>query len=58
VVVYCRSAYCTHGRDAVALLATQGRRAVRLDGGFAAWQDAGLPVDAGDAAPARRALVG
>jgi rhodanese-related sulfurtransferase/DNA-binding transcriptional ArsR family regulator len=44
-VVYCRSAYCTHGRDAVALLAAHGRRAVRLDGGFAAWQAAGLPVE-------------
>jgi rhodanese-related sulfurtransferase/DNA-binding transcriptional ArsR family regulator len=58
VVVYCRSAYCTHGRDAVALLAAQGHRAVRLDGGFAAWQAAGLPVDVGDAVPARRALAG
>ena len=55
VVVYCRSAYCTHGRDAVALLARAGRRAVRLDGGFAAWQAAGLPVHGAADAAARDA---
>ncbi len=62
VVVYCRSAYCTHGRDAVALLAREGRHAVRLEGGFAAWQATGLPIDAGedagDAAPVGRGLAG
>jgi len=46
VVAYCRGAYCVLAHDAVRVLSTRGRRAVRLVDGMLEWRLAGLPVDA------------
>ena len=43
VVAYCRGPYCVLSADAVALLRSQGRRAVRLEDGFPEWQQKGFP---------------
>jgi rhodanese-related sulfurtransferase/DNA-binding transcriptional ArsR family regulator len=49
-VVYCRGEYCVLAYDAVLLLASHGRRAIRLNDGMLEWRLAKLPVDAGDLA--------
>lgn len=50
VVAYCRGEYCVMAHDAVRLLNTRGRRAVRLIDGMLEWRLADLPVATGDAA--------
>jgi rhodanese-related sulfurtransferase len=47
IVAYCRGPYCVLSAEAVALLRTTGRRAVRLVDGLPEWRDAGLEVDVG-----------
>jgi rhodanese-related sulfurtransferase/predicted DNA-binding transcriptional regulator len=47
VAAYCRGPYCVYADDAVRLLTTQGRAAVRLEDGFPEWRSAGLPVKVG-----------
>jgi rhodanese-related sulfurtransferase/DNA-binding transcriptional ArsR family regulator len=37
VVVYCRGSYCQFADEAVALLTSQGFKALRLDGGWSEW---------------------
>lgn len=44
VVAYCRGAYCLFSHDAVRLLRSRGRRAVRLDDGIVEWRQAGKPL--------------
>lgn len=43
VVAYCRGAYCVFAHDAVRLLTTHGRRAMRLDQGMLEWRLADQP---------------
>ncbi len=45
VVAYCRGAFCVFAHDAVRLLSSEGRRALRLVDGMLEWRLAGLPVD-------------
>lgn len=45
LIAYCRGAYCLLAHDAVALLATRGREAKRLEDGILEWRLAGLPVE-------------
>lgn len=47
IVVYCRGEYCVYAHDAVRLLTTRGRRAIRLDDGMVEWRLAGEPVSVG-----------
>ncbi|MFV0257388.1 MAG: ArsR/SmtB family transcription factor [Acidimicrobiales bacterium] len=47
VVAYCRGPFCVYADEAVRRLASGGRRARRLEGGFPQWRDAGLPVATG-----------
>jgi len=47
VVAYCRGAYCVLARDAVRLLAADGRAARRLAEGMLEWRLAELPTVAG-----------
>jgi rhodanese-related sulfurtransferase len=47
IVAYCRGPYCVYADDAVRRLHGQGYRASRLEGGFPAWRQAGLPVAVG-----------
>lgn len=47
IVAYCRGPYCVMASTAVAQLRESGRRAVRLEGGFPDWRDAGRPVAVG-----------
>ncbi|MHA6784312.1 ArsR/SmtB family transcription factor [Pseudonocardia saturnea] len=47
IVAYCRGPYCVYADDAVRQLRRQGYRAVRLEGGFPEWRQAGLPVAVG-----------
>lgn len=47
LVTYCRGAYCVMAHDAVMLLGSTGREAVRLQDGFLEWRREGLPVVAG-----------
>src|SRR6184192_1368245 len=44
IVAYCRGPYCVFADEAVALLQTKRRKALRLEGGFPEWKSAGLPV--------------
>lgn len=44
IVAYCRGPYCVMASTAVAGLRESGRDAVRLEGGFPEWRDAGRPV--------------
>jgi rhodanese-related sulfurtransferase/DNA-binding transcriptional ArsR family regulator len=44
IVAYCRGAYCVLAHDAVRLLTTHGRNAVRLADGMLEWRLAGHPV--------------
>jgi rhodanese-related sulfurtransferase/DNA-binding transcriptional ArsR family regulator len=44
VVAYCRGAYCVFAHDAVRLLTTAGRRALRLEAGMLEWRLADQPV--------------
>lgn len=48
IVAYCRGPFCVLSERAITLLASQGYRARRLDGGFPAWSEAGLPIESGD----------
>jgi rhodanese-related sulfurtransferase/DNA-binding transcriptional ArsR family regulator len=45
IVAYCRGPYCVFADQAVALLRSKRRKALRLEGGFPEWKSAGLPVD-------------
>ncbi len=45
IVAYCRDPYCVLSSEAVALLRARGYQALRLSGGFPAWQAAGLNID-------------
>jgi len=45
VVAYCRGPHCILAFEAVAMLRKKGRRAVRLEGGFPEWRQAGLPIE-------------
>lgn len=47
LVTYCRGAYCVMAHDAVTLLDSLGRHAVRLEDGFLEWRREGRPVTAG-----------
>lgn len=47
IVAYCRGPYCVMDAMAVANLRGAGLDAVRLDGGFPQWRDAGRPVASG-----------
>lgn len=47
LVTYCRGAYCVMAHDAVTLLGSVGREAVRLEDGFLEWRREGLPVVSG-----------
>lgn len=53
VIVLCQEGY-TSSLAADALLSLGIRRATDVDGGFKAWQDAGLPTRSGPAQPASR----
>jgi rhodanese-related sulfurtransferase/DNA-binding transcriptional ArsR family regulator len=44
IVVYCRGEYCVFAYDAVRLLTSRGRRAIRLNDGMLEWRLADLPV--------------
>jgi rhodanese-related sulfurtransferase/DNA-binding HxlR family transcriptional regulator len=44
VVAYCRGPYCVMAATAVARLRESGYRAVRLEGGYPQWRDAGRAV--------------
>ncbi|GAA3045144.1 ArsR/SmtB family transcription factor [Actinokineospora globicatena] len=48
VVAYCRGIYCAFSHDAVRLLNSAGRRAVRLADGILEWQVAGNPLATAD----------
>lgn len=50
VVAYCRGPYCVMASTAVARLRESGYDAVRLEGGFPEWRDAGRPVVLGKSA--------
>jgi len=43
VVAYCRGAYCAFSHDAMRMMSSRGRQAVRLADGFVEWQAAGMP---------------
>jgi rhodanese-related sulfurtransferase/DNA-binding transcriptional ArsR family regulator len=45
VVAYCRGTYCLSADEAVALLASHGFEAYRLDGGWPEWVAADLPTN-------------
>ncbi|AXX52309.1 ArsR/SmtB family transcription factor [Acinetobacter baumannii] len=45
IVAYCRDPYCVLSSEAVALLRSRGHEALRLSGGFPAWQAAGLSIN-------------
>ena len=47
VVAYCRGPFCVYADDAVRMLATSGRTAVRLEDGFPEWAAERLPTDSG-----------
>lgn len=49
VVAYCRGPYCVLADQAVEVLRSSGRRALRLQGGFPEWQMDGLPIEANSA---------
>jgi rhodanese-related sulfurtransferase/DNA-binding transcriptional ArsR family regulator len=44
IVAYCRGPYCVFADEAVELLKSKRRKALRLEGGFPEWKNAGLPV--------------
>ena len=46
IVAYCRGPYCVFADEAVELLRSDGRKAVRLESGFPDWKARGLPVSA------------
>lgn len=50
IVAYCRGAYCVLAYEAVDLLHSTGRRAMRLNEGMLEWRLGGLPVESGTAA--------
>ena len=41
----CRGPFCVYADDAVRLLTSKGRRAVRLEDGFPEWAAKRLPID-------------
>jgi DNA-binding transcriptional ArsR family regulator len=45
IVAYCRGPYCLFADDAVALLATHGYQARRLQEGYPEWAAAGRPIE-------------
>ena len=44
IVAYCRGPYCVFADDAVRLLKSRRRTAIRLEGGFPEWQAERRPV--------------
>ena len=46
IVAYCRGPFCLMAREAVALLAQEGIKAMRFDDGIAEWRSKGLPLTA------------
>ncbi len=46
IVAYCRGPFCVFAHDAVRVLTSEGRRAVRLADGMLEWRLAGHPVEA------------
>jgi rhodanese-related sulfurtransferase/DNA-binding transcriptional ArsR family regulator len=47
VVAYCRGPFCVLAFEAVAVLRSQGYKALRLEDGFPEWKLEGLPVEEG-----------
>lgn len=45
VVAYCRGPFCVYADDAVRVLETRGRSAVRLEDGFPEWAADKLPIE-------------
>ena len=45
IVAYCRGPYCVFADEAVALLRSRGRNAIRLEAGFPDWRARGLPTE-------------
>jgi len=58
IVAYCRGPYCVLAVEAVARLRARGFRALRLEAGIPDWRARGLPVEDGEAPPARRGAMG
>lgn len=54
IVAYCRGQYCAFADDAVRTLRQHGVPAARLEAGYPEWVAAGLAVEAGARAPAKR----
>jgi rhodanese-related sulfurtransferase len=50
IVAYCRGPYCVFADEAVALLRSRGRRAMRLETGFPDWKARGLPIETASSA--------
>jgi DNA-binding transcriptional ArsR family regulator len=50
IVAYCRGRYCVLAHDAVRLLTTEDRRALRAEDGILEWRLAGLPLVTGTSA--------
>jgi rhodanese-related sulfurtransferase len=46
IVAYCRGPYCVYADEAVSLLAEEGYRVRRLEGGYPDWRADGYPVEA------------
>jgi rhodanese-related sulfurtransferase len=44
IVAYCRGPFCLMAKEAVAMLSSEGYKAVRLGEGVAEWQSQGLPL--------------
>ena len=55
IVAYCRGPYCFFSGEAVALLASRGYHARRLEDGFPEWRAAELPVEAVASSATKRA---
>ncbi len=47
IVAYCRGPYCVLSAQAVKLLRSKGRKALRFSEGYPEWRSAGLPVETG-----------
>lgn len=49
IVAYCRGPYCVLAQEAVLFLRSKGLNAMRLEDGVIEWQEAGLPLETGQA---------